>query len=304
MEPILLIMAAGMGSRYGGAKQIDPVTAEGDIIMDFSLYDAYRAGFRRAVFVIKPDFEEVFRAHIARGASRMLETRLVCQRLSDLPDGYSVPPGRVKPWGTGHAVLAAREAIDAPFAVINADDYYGPEAFRVMYDFLAARADASHDCMVGFELDNTLSENGTVARGICTVKDGILSGVEEHLEVGKDENGIITGINLSGERHELPSKAPVSMNMWGFGAEFVGVLGRKFEAALQEILKENPMKGEFYLPSSVNEEIRDGNCEVQVLRSGDKWFGVTYKEDRATVLEQFAQMKENGKYPRHLWDEE
>ena len=302
MEPILVIMAAGMGSRYGGNKQLDEVTDQGDIIMDFSLYDAYQAGFRRVAFVIKRDFEEVFKSHIEAGAGKLFETHYVYQQLDDLPSGFEVPEGRVKPWGTGHAVLAARSVIDAPFAVINADDFYGREAFRLVYDYLSRNADREHNCMIGFRIENTLSENGTVSRGICRSENGVLTDIEEHFEVGRDsELGVITGRNGADLKVAIKDGTPVSMNLWGFGREFMDVMARDFIPDLERILAENPIKGEFYLPTPIRNQIESGESSFAVLTTDDKWFGVTYKEDKPEVVARLKEMKDNGTYPERLW---
>ncbi|MBR0374237.1 MAG: nucleotidyltransferase [Mogibacterium sp.] len=306
MEPILLIMAAGMGSRYGGNKQIDPITDQGDIIMDFSLYDAHQAGFKRVCFVIKEDFAETFRAHIEQGAGKVYdECMYAYQSLTDVPEGYAVPEGRVKPWGTGQAVIAARGCIDAPFVVINADDYYGKSAFRDIYNFLKNDADATHYAMIGFLVRNTLSENGTVTRGICKERDGYLVDIEETFEVGYEREGEfagqVTGAGADGIKHVIGEDDTVSMNMWGFGKEFMGVLEGKFAAELDRILAVNPMKGEFLLPTTVDDVIKSGVGTVRVLRSHDKWFGVTYKEDKPGVVVKFREMKETGAYPMELW---
>ncbi len=302
MEPILVIMAAGMGSRYGGNKQLDSITDQGDIIMDFSLFDAYKAGFKKVCFIIKKDFEEVFKNHIENGAGRFLETHYVFQELTDLPYGYEVPEGRVKPWGTGHAVLSARKVIDAPYAVINADDYYGRESFEMIYDFLKNKADATHACMVGFKVDNTLSENGTVSRGICKSVDGVLTDIEEHFEVGRDkELGVITAINGGDLKVAIKDGTPVSMNLWGFGREFMTAMEGDFPAALDTILAENPMKGEFGLPTPIKSRIESGEVTFEVLPTDSKWFGVTYKEDKPGVVAKFTEMKESGFYPMELW---
>lgn len=300
-------MAAGMGSRYGGTKQLDTISDEGDIIMDFSLFDAYRAGFKRAVFVIKEELEEEFRAHTDKRAGRYFETYYVFQNLSDLPEGFSVPEGRVKPWGTAHAVLAARDIIDAPFAVINADDYYGAEAFREIYGFLSTKADESNHCMIGFKVENTLSENGTVARGICNEYDGFLADVEEHTEIGYESEGEfageITGIDTKGTKHVIEEGTPVSMNLWGFGKEFIESLKRQFYLAIGRIMDENPLKGEVYLPSCIDNDIKSGSSTVSVLMSDEKWFGVTYKEDKVSVVEELRLMKTGGIYPKNLWEQ-
>lgn len=302
MEPILVIMAAGMGSRYGGNKQLDQITAEGDIIMDFSLFDAYEAGFRRVCFIIKHDFEEVFKAHIENGAGKKYEVHYAFQEGSDLPEGFSLPEGRTKPWGTGQAVLSARDIIDAPFAVINADDYYGKEGFVKIYKFLTEKADASHNCMVGFEVEKTLSENGTVSRGICKAKDGMLTDIVEHLKVAKEEDGTVTDTYADGSKEVIPNDSPVSMNLWGFGAEYMEVLKAGFVKALKRIMNENPMKGEYYIQTPINDQIADGSATYEVLTSADKWFGVTYKEDKPEVVAKFAALKEDGTYPKQLWD--
>ena len=301
MEPILVIMAAGMGSRYGGNKQLDQITEQGDIIMDFSLYDAYQAGFRRVCFIIKHDFEDIFKAHIESGAGRKYEVHYAFQDLNDLPEGYSLPEGRTKPWGTGQAVLAARDIIDAPFAVINADDYYGKEGFVKIYKYLTEEADASHNCMVGFEVEKTLSENGTVSRGICQAKDGKLTNIVEHLKIGKEADGTITDTMEDGSKEIIPSDAPVSMNLWGFGREYMDVLKAGFIKALDRIMVENPMKGEYYIQTPINDQIEDGSASYEVLTSADKWFGVTYKEDKPDVVAKFASLKADGTYPMQLW---
>ena len=224
------------------------------------------------------------------------------QELTDLPDGYEVPEGRVKPWGTGHAVLSARKVIDVPYAVINADDYYGRESFEMIYDFLKNKADATHACMVGFKVDNTLSENGTVSRGICKSVDGVLTDIEEHFEVGRDkELGVITAINGGDLKVAIKDGTPVSMNLWGFGREFMIAMESDFPAALDTILAENPMKGEFGLPTPIKSRIESGEVTFEVLPTDSKWFGVTYKEDKPGVVAKFAEMKESGFYPMELW---
>ena len=302
MEPILVVMAAGMGSRYGGNKQLDRISEQGDIIMDFSLYDAYEAGFRRVCFIIKHDFEEIFREHIESGAGKKYKVYYAFQEVDDLPEGCALPEGRTKPWGTGQAVLAARDIIDAPFAVINADDYYGKEGFRKIYRFLTEKADATHNCMVGFEIEKTLSENGTVSRGICKASNGLLTDIEEHLKVGKEADGSITDTLPDGSKLVIPSDSPVSMNLWGFGREYVDILRDGFWTALKQILSENPLKGEYYIQSPINEQIASGSASYEVLTSSDKWFGVTYKEDKPGVVAKFAELKASGSYPVELWD--
>ena len=302
MEPILVVMAAGMGSRYGGNKQLDKISDQGDIIMDFSLFDAYEAGFRRVCFIIKHDFEEIFREHIDSGAGRKYEVHYAFQEPDDLPEGYSLPEGRTKPWGTGQAVLAARDIIDAPFAVINADDYYGKEGFKKIYKYLTTKADATHNCMVGFEIEKTLSENGTVSRGICQADDGKLTDIVEHLKIGKEADGTITDTLPDGSKTVIPSDAPVSMNLWGFGLEYMDVLKKGFAEALEQIMEVDPLKGEYYIQTPINKQIAAGSAVYEVLNSSDKWFGVTYKEDKPYVVAKFAELKANGSYPVDLWD--
>lgn len=303
MDPILVIMAAGMGSRYGGTKQLDSVSAEGDIIMDFSLYDAYKAGFRDVVFVIKHDFEEVFKEHIENGAGKVFKTHYAFQELDNVPSGYAIPERRVKPWGTAHAVLSAKEFIDAPFAVINADDYYGRESFAMIYDYLSTKADSKHHCMAGFMIENTLSENGGVSRGICKSKDGILVDIEEHFEVQRDkELGVIVGKNGADLKVAIKDGTPVSMNLWGFGKEFMDDMESDFKEELDKLLAENPLKGEFYLGATIKKNIESGESTFEVLPTNDKWFGVTYKEDKPEVVSKFEQLKADGFYPRNLWD--
>ena len=313
MEPILVIMAAGMGSRYGGNKQLDPITDQGDIIMDFSLYDAYLAGFRRVCFIIKHDFEDVFKAHIENGAGRKYDVSYAFQEVDDLPAGFRAPEERTKPWGTGQAVLSARDIIDAPFAVINADDYYGREGFEKIYDFLSHKADATHNCMVGFEIEKTLSENGTVSRGICKASGGLLTDIVEHLKVAKepetDQNGApnplagkVTDTHEDGTKEIIPDDSPVSMNLWGFGAEYMSRLSEGFKDFLSTALEEDPLKGEYYIQTPINKDIAGGTATYEVLTSSDKWFGVTYKEDKPEVVKKFAALKADGTYPVNLWD--
>ena len=270
--------------------------------MDFSLYDAYQAGFRRVCFIIKHDFEEIFKEHIEKGAGKKYEVHYAFQEGTDLPEGYVFPEGRTKPWGTGQAVLSARGIIDAPFAVINADDYYGKEGFRKIYDFLTTKADASHNCMVGFEVEKTLSENGTVSRGICKAKDGMLTDIVEHLQIGKEADGTVTDTLPDGSKEIIPADSPVSMNLWGFGVEYMKVLEAGFKKALDRIMVENPMKGEYYIQTPINDQIADGSATYEILSSSDKWFDVTYKEDKPDVMAKFAALKADGTYPLNLWD--
>lgn len=303
-EPILVIMAAGMGSRYGGLKQMDPMGDNGELIIDFSLYDAWRAGFQKAVFIIKREMEQDFRAIIDAKAGKKLEVAYVFQELSDIPEGFSVPDGRVKPWGTGHAVLAAKDETDAPFAVINADDFYGAEAFAAMYQFLkTAENDAYYNfCMTGYDIENTLTENGHVARGVCTVdSQGYLQDITERTRIQRND-GVIQFTEDEGQHwSDLMEGTPVSMNLWGFTMSMMKELQQRFPAFLKDTIRTNPQKGEYFLPFVVDELIQENKARVKVLRSADKWYGVTYKEDKQMVMEALGRMKKEGKYPQDLW---
>ncbi|MDD5921950.1 MAG: sugar phosphate nucleotidyltransferase [Eubacteriales bacterium] len=321
IKPTLLVMAAGMGSRYGGLKQIDPVSAQGEIIMDFSLYDAMMAGFERAVFVIRKENEEDFHRLIDDRAGKFLRTEFVYQDMDDLPEGFSVPEGREKPWGTCHAVLSARNVIEGPFAVINADDYYGPETFQVLYEFLehaceeqeqqekAAGGDASvsekqkyHYAMVGFQLSKTLTENGSVARGICELdKNGFLQRVTERTKIRR-VNGVPAYTEDDGKTWtNLPEDAVVSMNTWAFTKDMMAEGWKRMPAFLEQAMKENPLKGEYFLPQVVQEQIDEGLADVKVLHTQDRWYGVTYKEDKKSVVTALQSKKDHGLYPEILW---
>lgn len=305
-KPVLVVMAAGMGSRYGGLKQLDPVGNHGQLIIDYSIYDARRAGFETVVFVIKRELEDAFKAAIGDRLSKVIDVRYAYQELSDLPEGYSVPEGRVKPWGTCHAILAARDVVDGSFAVVNADDYYGPEGFREIYDYLAANPDRPgcyEFAMVGYRLGNTVTENGSVARGICEEDEhNFLLRVTERTRIeaeGADarftEDGGETWTHLSGD-------TVVSMNLWGFTRSFMDEARARFPAFLDKTLAENPLKGEYFLPSVVTQLLDEHKARVKVLRSADKWYGVTYREDRPVVLKAIADMTASGLYPDNLWE--
>lgn len=303
-KPILIIMAAGMGSRYGGLKQIDPVSDQGEIILDFSLYDAHMAGFEKAVFIIKKENEVDFRALIDEKAGKYMEVDYAFQQLDDIPAGYTVPEGRVKPWGTCHAVLSARNLIDGPFAVINADDYYGPGAFASIYDYLEqAKDDEKYRyCMVGYQLENTLTENGHVARGVCQVsKDGYLEDIVERTKIMRRGDAIAYKEDDGESWHELAEGTTVSMNFWGFTESFVREMEERFPAFLDKALAENPLKGEYFLPGVVDQLIQEQKASVRVLTSHDKWYGVTYKEDKESVVDALQSMKDKGLYPEKLW---
>lgn len=305
-KPVLVVMAAGMGSRYGGLKQMDPVGAHGQLIIDYSIYDARRAGFETVVFVIKPELEDAFRAAIGARLAGHMDVKYAFQRTDDLPAGYDLPEGRVKPWGTAHAALAARALVDGPFAVINADDCYGPEAFQKIYAYLSAHPDGEkyEYAMVGYLLKNTVTEHGSVARGVCRRDGGgFLTEVTERTCIEKDgddarftEDGGVTWTPLSGE-------TVVSMNLWGFHRSFLDEAWARFPAFLDRALESNPLKAEFYLPAVVSQLIGEGRARVKVLTSADKWYGVTYHEDKPAVVAAIAGMTARGLYPDDLWSE-
>ena len=303
-DPVLVIMAAGMGSRYGGLKQIDPVGVCGEKIIDFSLFDARRAGFRKAVFIIKEELLPDFQEAVFQRASRYMEIQWVFQKLTDVPEGATVPEGRVKPWGTGHAALtAARVLGDAPYAVINADDFYGREAFEKIYNFLKnARDGAKLDfAMVGYYLRNTVTENGYVSRGVCQIENGLLQSITERTHIEKRDQGIAFTEDNGATWTPLAQDAVVSMNLWGFTPGFTAALEKDFLRFFQEDVPKNPEKAEFFLPFVVNDLLARNKAQVTVLSSADKWYGVTYKEDKETVMEAIRAMTERGEYPAPLW---
>ena len=304
-KPVLVIMAAGMGSRYGGLKQLDPVGNHGQLIIDYSIYDARRAGFETVVFVIKPEIEEDFKRCIGDRVSKSMDVRYAYQLKEDLPEGYSVPEERQKPWGTAHAALAARNVVDGPFAVINADDYYGPEAFREIYNYLAAHEDGDvyEYVMVGYLLKNTVTENGTVARGVCEeTADHYLSQITERTKI--EQGPPLRFTEDDGQTWtELPEDTIVSLNMWGFTRSFLDEAWKRFPAFLDRARAENPAKAEYFLPSVVSQLIGEGKARVKVLRSGDKWYGVTYREDKPAVVNAIAGKTKSGLYPDRLWEE-
>lgn len=306
-EPILVIMAAGMGSRYGGLKQMDPVGPDGEAILDYSLFDARRAGFKRAIILIKHEIEEDFMRLVGnRLAGQMDEVRFAFQQVDKLPAGFQVPQGRVKPWGTGHAVLCCRELIDAPFAVINADDYYGVDCFRLAYETLCGLKDdeKARYIMVGYQLRNTLTDNGHVSRGVCTV-DGndFLTDIHERTHIIKTVDGALYTEDEQ-TYHKLPEDALVSMNLWGFTPGILDALAEDFAAFLSEQVPANPLKAEIYLPAVVSRLLQEGKATVRVLPSPDKWYGVTYQADKPVVKAALLRMAEEGLYPRPLWEKQ
>lgn len=303
-KPILVIMAAGMGSRYGGLKQIDPVDEYGNIIMDYSIFDAKAAGFEEVVFVIKKENYEDFKEAIGDRISKNIKVHYAFQELTDLPAGYSLPAGRIKPFGTGHAVLAARKVVAGPFAVINADDFYGSEAFKLLYNFLTTNEDTSkyQYCMVGYQLKNTVTETGYVSRGVCSVNEkGELTDITERTRIEKREDEIAYTLDEGKTYTTLSPDTMVSMNFWGFSESMMAELEKRFPPFLEEGFQTNPLKCEYYLPQVASELLKEGKAKITVLSCVDKWYGVTYQEDKEMVVEAIKEMKTRGIYKESLW---
>ena len=301
--PTLVIMAAGMGSRYGGLKQIDPVDSLGNKIIDFSIFDAIRAGFKKVIFIIKKENLDDFKTCIGDIVKDHIEVEYCFQELTNIPEGFSVPEGRVKPWGTAHAVLSAIDSVDGPFAVINADDFYGKEAFSKIHDYLTSTEDDEkyRYAMVGYKLINTLTENGSVSRGVCsTDEEGYLTDIEEKTKIIKTNTGAAFTDNDS-DYIDIAPDTIVSMNMWGFSKSFLSELKSAFKSFMENDVDLNPLKAECYLPFVVDDLIKAGKATVKVLTSSDKWFGVTYKEDKPFVVESIQGLKDKGEYPEKLW---
>lgn len=300
MKPTLFVLAAGMGSRYGGLKQLDGLGPNGETIMDYSIYDAVNAGFGKLVFVIRKSFEEDFREKIVKKYESKIPVELVFQELDALPEGFSIPEGRIKPWGTNHAVMMGEDVIKEPFAVINADDFYGRESFQVLADFLSnLNGSENKYCMVGYRVGNTLSESGTVARGVCeTDKNNLLTGVVERTQIMRMD-GQVKYRNENDDWVVIDDNTPVSMNMWGFTPDYFKYSNDYFV----QFLKENAgnIKAEFFIPLLVNHLIVTGKVSVEVLDTPSKWFGVTYAEDRPEVVDKLRILANNGEYPSPLW---
>lgn len=300
MKPTLFVLAAGMGSRYGGLKQLDPLGPNGETIMDYSIYDAMQAGFGKVVFVIRKDFEEDFRNKILSKYEGHIPVEVVFQSTDALPEGFTCPADRTKPWGTNHAVLMGKDVIKEPFAVINADDFYGRDAFAVMAKELMRERDKKGDyCMVGFRVGNTMTENGSVARGVCATKDGLLSSIVERTAISYDANHDIVFNDENGVEWHLEPTTPVSMNLWGFTPDYFDYSEREFVKFLEKDL--NTPKAEFFIPLVVDTLINSGEATVKVLDTDSKWFGVTYAADRPGVVEKFAELHNNGTYPAKLF---
>jgi hypothetical protein len=303
-EPTLVIMAAGMGSRYGGLKQMDSITKEGEILLDFSLYDAVRAGFKKVVFVIKKEIEADFRPLVEGKSDKHIEVAYAFQEINDLPNGYKIPQGREKPWGTSHAVLVAKDLIDGPICVINADDYYGPAAFEKAYNYLAAAKDDElyRYGMVGYEVQNTLTDKGTVTRGVCEVdQEGYLAHITERGKIKWEGENVVFTEDDGATWENIPIGTTVSMNCWLFTESFLQELETSFTDFLDETVPKNPLKSEWLLPRSVDALLVEGKATVEVLKSDDQWYGVTYQEDRDLVMNAMEKLKQDGLYPRELW---
>ena len=304
-KPVLVIMAAGMGSRYGGLKQIDPVDAWGNIIIDYSIFDAIEAGFQKIIFIIKKENEKDFREGIGKRVGTHAEVEFVYQELTNLPEGFSVPEGRVKPFGTAHAVLCCKDVIDGPFAVINSDDYYGKSAFCQIYQYLleAEEDETYHYAMVGYRLGNTLTENGYVSRGCCIIDENDkLVSVTERTMIEKRKETAVYSEDKGKTWLEISPETVVSMNMWGFGKSFLKELEARFSGFLASNLPSNPLKCEYFLPFVVTELLQEKKADVKVLKSEDKWYGVTYHEDKQSVVEALASMRKKGMYPEKVWE--
>ncbi|MBQ7118123.1 MAG: nucleotidyltransferase [Clostridia bacterium] len=298
----LLIMAAGMGSRFGGLKQIEPIGPCGEIILDYSVYDAVRAGFDKVVFLIKKEIEEDFRKITDGRYDEKIKIDYAFQELDNLPEGFTVPEGRVKPWGTAHAIYSCKEFIDGPFAVINADDYYGVDTFKVMYEELTKEKESSdvYDfSMVGFKIENTLTENGHVARGVCKIENGYMTDIVERTKI-MYRDGKIMFTEDEQVWEEIPVGTPVSMNLWGFTPEIFTEIESRFAAFLKKNA-DNPLKCEYYIPFLVDELVKEGKAKVTALTTPEKWYGVTYKEDKKSVTDALKEKAEQGIYPAPLW---
>lgn len=302
MKPTLLLLAAGMGSRYGGLKQLDGVGPNGETIMDYSIYDAIRAGFGKAVFVIRKDFEEEFRQKVLSKYEKVIDTEIVFQSIDSLPEGYSCPEGRVKPWGTNHAIMMAANVINEPFCVINCDDFYNRDSFMVISQYLSALKDEQQNkyAMVGFRVANTLSDNGTVSRGVCEKdSNGKLISIVERTQIKRVEGSVC--YNENNNWIKLDDNCPVSMNMWGFTPDYFKYSDEQFRIFLNELNEDNKLTKEFYIPSMVDYLIHSKKATVEVLDTESKWFGVTYVEDRDSVISKIKELISKGEYPEKLF---
>ncbi len=302
-KPVLVILAAGMGSRYGGLKQMDPVDNQGHKIIDFSIYDAKQAGFEKVIFIIKKEMEQDFRECVGNPISKHMEVEYVFQELSNVPETFTIPEGRVKPWGTTHALYCCKDVIDGPFMVINSDDYYGKSGYQLMYQFLSSqKEDTGNYAMVSYELGKTLTEKGSVTRGCCKTDDnGFLQDIVEQKMLVKTENGAAYSEDDGETFHPIEVTSPVSMNMWGFGKSIIPEFGKALDLFFDKKVALNPMKAECLIPTEVDVLLKSKKATVKVLTSTDQWFGVTYKEDKPYVVESIQKLKDAGEYPEKLW---
>lgn len=303
-KPVLVILAAGMGSRYGGLKQMDPVDDQGHKIIDFSIYDAMQVGFETVVFIIKKEMELDFRECVGDPISKHMEVKYVFQELTNVPTDFTIPEGRVKPWGTTHALMCCKDELDGPFMVINADDYYGKNGYKLLYDFLTTTED-DEKCryaMVGYELGKTLTDKGSVTRGVCERdEDGFLTGIVEQKMIVKTEDGAAYSNDEGATFIPIDVKTPVSMNMWGFSASVMPAFEKALNNFFANEVAKNPMKAECLIPTEVDVLLKEDVASVKVLTSSDQWFGVTYKEDKPYVVESIKKLKDAGEYPEYLW---
>ena len=298
-KPTLAILAAGMGSRYGGMKQIDGVGNHEEPIIEFSIFDAYEAGFKKVVLIIKKEHEDLFRKALTDRVSKYMEVEFAYQEMDDLPNGITVPEGRVKPWGTTHALLALRNVVNEPFAIINADDFYGKDAYRVLYQYLANEITDDHYAMVGYACKNTLSDSGTVTRGLCKEENGYLTKIQEIQKIAKKDEKAVYEEN--GETITIPDDALVSMNFWGFTPKIFSECESILENYLKDAITENPLKCEHVIPTAIGDLVSENKCKVKMLSSKDQWFGVTYQEDKPMVMNKIQEMKDANIYPDILW---
>lgn len=300
-EPILVVMAAGIGSRFGGLKQMTPFGAHGESLIDYSLFDALRAGFKRVIFIVNKKIKDDFRNLVGKNVEGRMEVHYVLQELDKLPEGCTVPEGRIKPWGTAHAILCCKDVIDAPFCALNGDDFYGLDAMTQIYNYLAGKPEENHYAMAGFELHNTLSNDGYVSRGECKVNDkGYLDSVVERLHIIPTIEGPMYTLDQQ-TYYRLPADTTVSMNMWAFTPGLINHLEARFGAFYKQAMEQNPQKAEFLLPNVVGELLSEGLASVKVLRSRDRWFGVTNPSDRPLVEASLRELTKEGKYPDGLW---
>ncbi|MBQ9886487.1 MAG: nucleotidyltransferase [Lachnospiraceae bacterium] len=303
--PALVIMAAGMGSRFGGLKQIAPVDEYGNIIVDFSIYDAKKAGFEKVIFIIKEENAQIFKEVIGDRVSKFIDVEYVFQDINNIPEEFEVPEGRVKPWGTGHAILSCIDTVDRPFAIVNADDFYGREAFELMYDFLMNTDDGDkyNYAMIGYMIENTLTENGYVSRGVCrTDENDYLTNIVECVHIERADGRIIN-TDDDGTVTEIPEGTTISMNLWGLRPSIFAELKSRFTEFLKNEAVLNPMKSEFYIPKVMGELIDEKKADIKVLTTKERWFGVTYAEDKPELMKAIRALKDEGRYPEKVWED-